>query len=349
MYARVGFAGKTALFPERISSLEYIYIGNVRIEKTAALAPMASVADRAYRIMAKEYGAAYVVGEMASCKGLCYSDKKTAELLTVTEGERPMAVQLFGAEPEFMAAAVKIAEQYRPDIIDINAGCPMPKITGGGAGSALMKTPKLFGECVKAAAGATDIPVTVKIRAGWDGGSVNAVEMAQIAEENGAAAVTVHGRTREQLYSGRADWEIIRVVKQAVNIPVIGNGDVDSPESCAEMYRRTGCDLVMIGRGSYGRPWLFGQIRDCFGGRDIRPDPTPEERLEIMRRHIGLIVADKGEKIGMKEARRPAGWYLKGMQGAARFRNLCGTLETLDDLDRLIEQIYNEQQKQGDH
>lgn len=329
--------------------MEHIYIGNVRIEKTAALAPMASVADRAYRIMAKEYGAAYCVGEMASCKGLCYSDKKTAELLTVTQGERPMAVQLFGAEPEFMARAVKIAEEYHPEIIDINAGCPMPKITGGGAGSALMKTPELFGECVKAASSATDIPVTVKIRAGWDGGSVNAVEMAKIAEENGAAAVTVHGRTREQLYSGKADREIIRMVKDAVSIPVIGNGDVDSPESCAEMYRQTGCDLVMIGRGSYGRPWIFGQIRDYLDGRPVRPEPSAEEKLEIMRRHIGLIVADKGEKIGMKEARRPAGWYLRGMQGAARFRNLCGTLETLGDLDRLIEQIYNEQRKQGEN
>lgn len=319
--------------------MEYISIGGVQIEKTAALAPMASVADRAYRLMAKEYGAAYVVGEMASCKGLCYSDRKTAELLTVTEAECPMAVQLFGAEPPFMASAVKIAEKYQPEIIDINAGCPMPKIVGGGAGSALMKTPKLFGELVKAAVEATDIPVTVKIRKGWDKDNVNAVEMAKIAEENGAAAIAVHGRTREQLYSGTADWDIVRAVKQAVTIPVIGNGDVDSVEKCDEMYKYTGCDLVMIGRGSYGRPWLFGQIKDFYEGKPVRPEPTFEEKLMIMRHHIGLLVEDKGERVGMKEARRHASWYLKGMQGAARFRNLCGTMNTLDDLERMIEQV----------
>ncbi len=323
--------------------MKYTEIGGVKIEKTAALAPMASVADRAYRLMAKEYGAAYVVGEMASCKGLCYNDRKTAELLSVLPEERPMAVQLFGAEPEFMAAAVKIAEKFSPDIIDINSGCPMPKIVSGGAGSALMKTPKLFGELVRAAVDAASVPVTVKIRSGWDENSINAVEMAKIAEENGAAAVAVHGRTRSQLYSGRADWDVIRAVKQAVKIPVIGNGDVSTPELCREMYEYTGCDLVMVGRGSYGRPWLFRQIREYLETGSYSPDPSPDEKLEIMRRHIGLIVADKGEKVGMKEARRPASWYLKGMQGAAHFRNLCSELTTLEQLERLIEQIKTEQ------
>lgn len=321
--------------------MEYIQIGQVKIEKTASLAPMASVADKAYRLMAKEFGAAYCVGEMASCKGLCYSDRKTAELLSVSAIERPMAVQLFGAEPEFMAKAVKIAERYAPDIIDINAGCPMPKIVCGGAGSALMKTPELFGELVKAAASSTDIPVTVKIRAGWNESSKNAVEMAQIAEENGAAAIAVHGRTKEQLYSGKADWDIIKAVKRAVSIPVIGNGDVQSVEDCVKMYEYTGCDLVMIGRGSYGRPWLFGQIRDYFEGRTPRPEPELDEKLDIMRRHITLLVEDKGERTGMKEARRQAAWYIKGIDGAAGLRNRFGRMNKLADLDELIKTIKN--------
>ena len=300
---------------------------------------MASVADRAYRMMAKEFGAAYCVGEMASCKGLCYSDRKTAELLTVSEAERPMAVQLFGSEPEFMAKAVKIAERYQPDIIDINAGCPMPKIVSGGAGSALMRTPKLFGELVAAAVSATEIPVTVKLRAGWSADSVNAAELARIAEENGAAAVAVHGRTKEQLYSGRADWDVIRDVKRAVSIPIIGNGDVASVEDCVRMYEYTGCDLVMIGRGSYGRPWLFGQIRDHFEGKAPRSEPGLDEKLDIMRRHIAMLAEDKGERTGMKEARRQAAWYIKGLEGAASLRNKFGSMNTLSDLDELVELI----------
>lgn len=319
--------------------MEYVQIGQVKIEKTAALAPMASVADKAYRLIAKEFGAAYCVGEMASCKGLCYSDRKTAELLSVSAAERPMAVQLFGAEPEFMSKAVKIAEQYKPDIIDINAGCPMPKIVRGGAGSALMRTPELFGELIRAAASSTDIPVTVKIRAGWDESSKNAVELARIAEANGAAAVAVHGRTKEQLYSGKADRDIIRAVKRAVSIPVIGNGDVASVEDCVRMYEYTGCDLVMIGRGSYGRPWLFGQIRDHFEGKQPRPEPELDEKLDIMRRHIALLVEDKGERTGMKEARRQAAWYIKGIDGAASLRNKFAGMNTLADLDELINSI----------
>lgn len=332
--------------PNRFSEvfcIASIKIGSVEIEKTAALAPMASVADKAYRTVAKQFGACYVVGEMASCKGLCYNDKKTELLLSVSPAERPMAVQLFGSEPEFMYRAVKIAEQFSPDIIDINAGCPMPKITGGGAGCALMRTPQLFAEVVSAAVKATQIPVTVKFRAGWDSGSINAVEIAHIAQECGAAAVTVHGRTREQLYSGTADRSIIKAVKQAVSIPVIGSGDVSSPEDCAAMYGQTGCDLVMIGRGSYGRPWLFGQICDMMNGLEIRGEPSLDERIAIMRRHIELLCLDKGESTGMREARRQAAWYVRGLKGAARLRNLCGTLCTRDDLERFIETIYSEQ------
>lgn len=318
--------------------MEYLQIGNVKIKKTAALAPMAGVADYAFRTVAKEFGAAYVVGEMASCKGLVYSDRKTAELLTVTDFERPMAVQLFGCEPEFVAPAIKIAEKYNPDIIDINSGCPVPKVAGNGAGSALMKNPKLFGEMITAAVKSTDIPVTVKIRKGWDDSSINAVEIAKIAEECGASAVAVHGRTKAQMYSGNADWDIIAAVKQAVKIPVIGNGDVDTAEKCAEMYKYTGCDLVMVGRGACGKPWLFREIEQYMNGEEIT-EVTFEERMAVMKHQIELLVQNKGEYIGMKEARMQTGWYLKGMPNAAKYRAQCGSLSTMEDLNNLIETI----------
>ena len=322
--------------------MEYLTIGNIRIKKTAALAPMAGVADTAYRTAAKRFGAAYVVGEMVSIKGLAYSDRKSAELLTITDAERPAAVQLFGCEPEFVPAAVEITERYKPDIIDFNAGCPVPKVAGNGSGSALMKEPKLFGEMVAAIVKAAHVPVTVKIRAGWDAEHINACETAHIAEECGAAAVAVHGRTRTQMYTGKADREIIARVKQTVRIPVIGNGDVDSVESCVSMYRETGCDLVMIGRGSYGNPWLFRDIDDFFEGRPAQPSPTLDERLGVMREQIELLVRCKGEFTGMKEARAQAAFYLKGMAGAARYRGMCGRLSDLKGLYDLIDLIKAE-------
>lgn len=321
--------------------MEYIAIKNVKIKKTAALAPMAGVADHAFRAAAKEFGAAYLVGEMASCKGLVYSDRKTAELLTVTAAERPMAIQLFGCEPEFVAPAIKIAERFSPDVIDLNCGCPVPKVAGNGAGSALMKNPRLLGEMVSAAVRATEIPITVKIRKGWDENSVNAVEVARIAEECGASAVAVHGRTRSQMYGGEADWEVIADVKRAVKIPVIGNGDVDSAEKCREMYEKTGCDLVMIGRAACGRPWIFREIEQSLAGEPFEP-PTLRERLEIMRRQIRQLVGDKGERIGMREARMQTGHYLKGIPNAAKYRAICGALTAWEDLDRLIALILSE-------
>ncbi|MBP5605337.1 MAG: tRNA dihydrouridine synthase DusB [Ruminiclostridium sp.] len=319
--------------------MEYVTIGNVKIKKTAALAPMAGIADTAFRTAAKRFGAAYCVSEMASIKGLVYSDRKTAELLTISETERPAAIQLFGCEPEFVADAVMTAERYRPDIIDLNSGCPVPKVAGNGAGSALMKDPVLFGRMVEALVRAAHVPVTVKIRSGWDAEHINAVEIARIAEECGASAVTVHARTKTQMYGGKADREIIAAVKQAVHIPVIGNGDVDSVESCADMYADTGCDLVMIGRGAYGNPWLFRDIDDHFEGRERKPAPTLDERLDVMRAQIEHLVRCKGEYIGMKEARTQASLYFKGIKGAAGYRAMCGKLSSIEDLYELIRTV----------
>ena len=322
--------------------MEYISIGNVKIKKTAALAPMAGVADTAFRVTAKRFGAAYAVTEMASIKGLVYSDRKTAELLTITDAERPAAIQLFGCEPEFVGRAVEIAERFSPDIIDLNAGCPVPKVAGNGAGSALMKDPVLFGKMVTELVKASHVPVTVKIRRGWDDEHVNACEIARIAEECGAAAVAVHGRTKTQMYTGTADRDIIAAVKQTVHIPVIGNGDVNSVESCLAMYEQTGCDLVMVARGAYGNPWLFRDIEDRLEGRPPQPAPTLAERLGVMRVQIELLVKCKGEFIGMKEARAQAAFYLKGMAGAAKYRGMCGKLSKPDDLYELIKLIETE-------
>lgn len=319
-------------------------IKNLKLKKTACLAPMAGVADRAFREICVKYGACYTVGEMASSKGMLYSDKKTAELLEVHEAERPMAVQLFGDEPDTMAIATEKAMKYSPDAIDINMGCPAPKIANNGSGSALMKNPELAGKIVKAIRNVTDLPVTVKFRKGWDDDSVNAVEFAKILEENGADALAVHGRTRAQMYMPPVDLDIIKAVKDSVKIPVIGNGDVVDAVSAKNMYDTTGCDLIMVGRGALGSPWIFKQIEEYLTTGKVITNPTLEEKMDIMLEHISLAIKYKGEKIGIRESRKHCAWYLKGMRGAAEFRRKCGYLDSYDDLVDMVHELMKLQE-----
>lgn len=313
-------------------------LGKLTIKQTAALAPMAGVADRAFREICVEQGACYVVGEMASAKGMHYHSGKTAELLAISELERPAAVQLFGGEPKTMAQAAKMALAFLPDAIDINMGCPAPKIAGGGSGSALLRDLPLAGEIINAVCKATDLPTTVKIRKGWDEGSVNAVEAAITAEQNGAAAITVHGRTRMQMYAPPVDIDIIAQVKKAVKIPVIGNGDVDSVESAVRMYEKTGCDLVMVGRGALGAPWLFRQLDAYFTSGKILPEPERDEKMAIMLKHIRLACEYKGERTAMREARKHVAWYFKGWKGAAVLRRKACALEHYEQLEALAKE-----------
>lgn len=319
--------------------MDHIYIGNVKIERSAALAPMASVADKSYRLLCKEFGAAYLVSEMISSKGLCFGDKKTARLCEIEPEERPYALQLFGEEPYYMGKAADMLNKFSPDIIDINMGCPVPKIVGNGSGSALMKDPQRAFEIAKEVVKNAGCPVTVKFRAGWDENSINAVDFAKVMEQAGVSAIAVHGRTRTQFYSGDADWDIIRQVKKAVNIPVMGNGDVRDGESCKKMYDETGCDLVMLARGSYGRPWVFKEIRHYLETGKSLSEPDIEEKMSVMLRHCEYLCRYKGEKQGMKEARKNVAWYVKGLKGSAKLRAECGNLDTLEQAKAMAERV----------
>ena len=319
--------------------MEYTEIGNIRIEKTACLAPMASVADAAYRIMCKRFGAAYLISEMISSKGLVYGDKKTAKLCTVLPEERPCALQLFGEDPEFMGKASAMLSDFEPDIIDINMGCPVPKIVSNGSGSALMKDPDRAAAIAAAVVENAKCPVTVKIRSGWDKDSINAPELAKMLEQAGVSAIAVHARTKTQMYSSLADREIIRQVKESVSIPVIGNGDIKTPQECKDMYEQTGCDLVMIGRGSYGRPWVFEQVKRYFETGELLPEPDNRKKAEIMLSHGRLLCELKGEEQGIKEMRKNVAWYVKGMANSAKIRGRTDKLFTLRDLEAVAEEI----------
>lgn len=317
----------------KIKDLEFNHI--------AFLAPMAGIADLAFRELCVQYGAAYTVSEMVSSKGLTMGDKKSAQLLTLGN-DRPAGAQIFGDDPEIMAKAAIKCLDFKPDIIDINMGCPAPKIAMNGGGASLMKKPELAYEITKAVVQAVNIPVTVKIRKGWDDESVNAVQMAELAEKAGASAVTVHGRTRQQMYSGSVDFDIIAQVKKAVGIPVIANGDIKDEQSAAIMLEKTNADAIMIGRGALGNPWVFSKINAYLDECRVLPEPSVTQKMAVMLKHIQKIIEYKGEYTAMREARHHAAYYTKGMRGGAKLRAEIGKLERFEQLQELSYRILKE-------
>ena len=318
--------------------MKELRIGNLILDNPFFLAPLAGITDAPTRRLCKEQGAALAFTEMVSGKGLWYGDKNTGKLLHIYEGESPVGVQIFGHEPDVMAFTAREIDKLPCDIIDINMGCPVPKIVKNGEGSALLKNPDLVYDVVSSVVKNTSKPVTVKIRIGWDENSINCVEVAHAISAAGAAAISVHGRTREQFYSGKADWSKIAAVKRAVDIPVVGNGDVVDAKSAMDMMKETDCDFVMIGRGALGNPWIFKEVVAAWRGEELPPPPTKEEKKLMMVRHLQDLADLKGEYAAVREMRKHVGWYLKGVHGAAAFR---GKVNQITDITELKETILN--------
>ncbi len=316
-------------------------IKNIEIKGFAALAPMAGVADRAMREICVEKGAAFCIGELASSRGITLGDKKSAALLSCSKKERPIGSQLFGNDPEIMAMAAEKAMGYKPDFIDINMGCPAPKVAGNGGGSALMKDPKTAQKIVEAVVKKVDIPVTVKMRTGWDSDSLNAVELAKRCEAAGASAVTVHGRTRMQMYAPGIDIKTIAEVKKTIKIPLIANGDVKDGKSAKEMYENTGCDFVMVGRAAQGNPFVFEEINAFLRGETYTP-PSLEEKFRTLIRQIELMAVYKDEHIAILESRKHTAWYMQGLNGAAALRRMCGEIKSMADITAICEKALEQ-------
>ena len=316
--------------------LKKIKIGNVELQNNLILAPMAGVTDLPFRIIVEKFNPGLVCTEMVSSKALFYDDEKTKQLLKCDGEKRPISMQIFGSDPETMGFATKYVSKLA-DIVDINMGCPAPKVVKNGDGSALLKNPELAAKVLKAVVGNSEKPVTLKIRKGWDDTCINAVEIAKIAEDCGISAIAIHGRTREQYYSGKADWDIIRQVKENVSIPVIGNGDVFEVEDAINMLNQTNCDAIMIGRGAQGNPWIFKRINHYMQTGEILPEPTLEEKINTAKKHLKLAVEEHGEYVAVREMRKHIAWYLKGLRNSARVRDEINKIESYEEVVNKLE------------